>query len=177
MQVIHNTSPRRMVAIGGSGLALLLLALVAWYALSLRDQMRQAQVAARGAQVMPFDLERTSHIFTAHPDGGVQQVIADDPQDAEQIELIRSHLQEEATRFRQGDFGDPAAIHGDAMPGLAELRRGFAGIDVAYSELPDGAQLRYTASDPALMAALHTWFRAQLSDHGDHASEHGGHTK
>jgi hypothetical protein len=134
---------------------------------------RQAEVAARGADVMPFDLERTTHIFEDRPDGGLQQVIADDPADAEQVALIRGHLQEEAAKFQRGDFGDPAAIHGEGMPGLAQLRQGYNQIDVVYSELPDGAQIRYTISDPVMVVALHAWFAAQLSDHGGHAMDHG----
>jgi hypothetical protein len=133
---------------------------------------RQAEVAARGAQVMPFDLEQTIHVFQPLEDGGVQTVTAKDPASVEQIELIRGHLQEEAARFRRGDFSDPAKIHGDAMPGLAELRAGASRIDVRYTELSDGAQLRYTTSDPALITALHHWFQAQLSDHGQHATDH-----
>lgn len=31
---------------------------------------RQAEVAARGAEVMPFDLDRTRHHFEDLPDGG-----------------------------------------------------------------------------------------------------------
>ncbi len=118
-------------------------------------------------------LERTTHIFEPLPDGGLQQVIADDPQDAAQIALIRTHLQEEARKFQRGDFADPAAIHGEGMPGLAGLRAGYAQIEVTYAELPDGAQIHYTTSDPAMVTALHAWFEAQLSDHGGHAMEHG----
>lgn len=155
--------------------ALGLLALVAWALLAQRAPAdRQAEVAARGAAVMPFDLERTTHIFEEQPDGGLQQVVADDPADAEQVALIRGHLKEEAAKFQRGDFGDPAAIHGEGMPGLAELRQGYSRIMVAYTELPDGAEIRYTTGDPALVAAIHAWFAAQLSDHGGHAMDHGG---
>ena len=41
------------------------------------EEDRQAEVAERGAAVMPFDLERTTHVFKALPDGGVQTVVAD----------------------------------------------------------------------------------------------------
>jgi hypothetical protein len=152
--------------------ALVGLALVALWPLLAREAVpgRQADVALRGAAVMPFDLERTTHIFDDLPDGGLQQVIADDPADTDQIALIRGHLQAEAAKFERGDFGDPAAIHGEAMPGLPALREGYARIEVAYSERPDGAQIRYTTSDPAMIAALHDWFAAQLSDHGGHAT-------
>lgn len=130
---------------------------------------RQADVAARGAEVMPFDLNKTTHTFERVADGGVQMVTANDPMDAEQVTLIRAHLQEETARFRQGDFSDPAQIHGENMPGLADLRAGAARIMVEYGELPDGARITYRTADQALVHALHTWFDAQLADHGDHA--------
>jgi hypothetical protein len=166
--------PQAALMIVAALVALVLLALAGW-ALFAQDRsaQRQAEVAARGAEVMPFDLERTTHSFDDLPDGGLQQVLADDATDTAQIALIRAHLQEEASRFQRGDFGDPAAIHGDMMPGLAELRQGYAQIEVAYAELPDGAQIRYTTSDPTMVAAVHAWFAAQLSDHGGHATDHG----
>jgi hypothetical protein len=39
---------------------------------------RQEQVAEAGSEVMPFDLERTTHIFEKLENGGLQQVISDD---------------------------------------------------------------------------------------------------
>ena len=53
---------------------------------------RHAEIAARGAAVMPFDLDAATHRFTKTPDGGVQTVTADDPHDDVQIRLIRDHL-------------------------------------------------------------------------------------
>ncbi len=55
------------------------------------------------------------------------------------------------------------------MPGLAELRAGASRIDVRYEDLPNGAALRYTTQDADLVRALHAWFDAQVSDHGQHA--------
>ncbi|MGI3222672.1 aspartate carbamoyltransferase [Streptomyces sp. GTA36] len=130
---------------------------------------RQETVAERGQSVMPFDLEQTTHRFTPTKTGGVQGVVADRPDDAQQIGLIRTHLQKEATAFSQGDFGDPAQIHGDSMPGLKGLQEGYERIEVRYRERPEGATLTYTTDEPALVDALHDWFKAQLSDHGDHA--------
>lgn len=133
---------------------------------------RQAAIAAKGAEVMPFDLERTTHIFEPLDSGGLQQVIADDPADAAQIELIRQHLREEAARFAQGDFHDPSMIHGEQMAGLHELMMGAERIRIEYSELDEGAQILYTTDDPALVHAIHQWFAAQVADHGSHATEH-----
>jgi hypothetical protein len=133
---------------------------------------RQAEVAARGARVMPFDLEQTMHVFQSLDDGGLQTVRAKDPANREQIALIQTHLQEEASKFQRGDFSDPATIHGEAMPGLAELRAGAGQIEIEYLPLPDGAQIRYRTKDPALVMAIHHWFMAQRADHGSHATGH-----
>jgi hypothetical protein len=131
---------------------------------------RQAEVAARGAEVMPFDLSKTQHVFAKDSSGGVQSVTAKDPADTLNIRLIREHLQKETDLFGRGEFGDPAAIHGDSMPGLAELRAAAGKVAVEYTELPTGAQIRYTTTDAGLRSALHRWFDAQVSDHGEHAS-------
>jgi hypothetical protein len=129
---------------------------------------RQDVVAERGAQVMPFDLDATTHHFVPTAEGGLQTVVADDPSDREQIELIQQHLQEEAAAFGRGDFGDPAQIHGADMPGLAALQVGADRIKVEHRSRDDGAELTYTTDDPLLVAALHEWFAAQTSDHGQH---------
>jgi hypothetical protein len=151
-------------------LAILVLVLLAGCGGDSRD--RQADVAERGASVMPFDLDRTTHRFTKTESGGVQTVAADDPTDTGQIDLVRQHLRQERDRFSQGDFTDPGRIHGDGMPGLAALREGAGRVSVAYQDTPAGGQITYTTGDPALVTALHAWFDAQVSDHGQHA-EHG----
>ena len=141
------------------------------------DQSRQAEVSERGAEVMPFELKATTHIFTKTDDGGVQQVVAKNPQDTEQIRLIRAHLQQIADQFKKGNFSAPAQIHGEAMPGLSELSHAKPGeIAIRYQDLTNGGQLRYSTSNASLVAALHRWFDAQLSDHGADAMaghEHG----
>jgi hypothetical protein len=59
-------------------------------------------------------------------------------------------------------------IHGDDMPGLAELRASAGRIDVTYDELEEGAQLTYRTSEPAITTALHDCFAVQTSAHGGH---------
>jgi hypothetical protein len=99
-------------------------------------------------------------------------VVADDPNNSEQIELIRQHLAEEAERFARGDFHDPAMIHGEHMLGLHALIMGAENIRIEYSEIADGAQILYTTENAALVDAIHAWFDAQLLDHGSHAASH-----
>jgi hypothetical protein len=135
------------------------------------DQLadRQAAVAERGSDVMPFDLDATTHRFDPSATGLVETVVADDPSDTDQVELIREHLAHEADRFGRGDYGDPAAIHGHDMPGLAELEAGAASVTITFDELTDGARIAFTTDDPELVDALHRWGEAQTTDHGTHA--------
>ena len=44
---------------------------------------RRQVVANKGAEVMPFDLDATTHRFLPTPTGGVQQVLPNDPTDVE----------------------------------------------------------------------------------------------
>jgi hypothetical protein len=130
---------------------------------------RQQEVAERGAEVMPFDLDATTHTFTKTEFGGIQVVTADAPDDEHQIVLIRAHLREERERFANGDFDDPASIHGHDMPGVEELAAGFADVRVDYRDELDGARLTYSTEDSELIEAVHSWFDRQVMDHGDDA--------
>ncbi|MFL9892170.1 aspartate carbamoyltransferase [Paraburkholderia sp. RL17-381-BIF-C] len=136
------------------------------------DAERQAEVAQRGAEVMPFSLKATTHIFTKSDDGGSQQVIAKNPSDSRQIGLIRKHLREIQTQFQRGDFSGPARTHGADMPGLAQLRAAKPGqISITYKDIRGGGELTYRSNDPNLVSSLHAWFDAQLSDHGADAMD------
>lgn len=131
------------------------------------DGARQAEVARRGADVMPFDLKATVHVFSKTADGGTQRVVARNAADAVQVPRVRQHLRDIEAQFRNGDFSGPAHIHGSAMPGLAQLEAAKPGeIAIAYRDIEGGAQLTYRSANPSLVSALHAWFDAQVSDHG-----------
>ena len=119
-----------------------------------------------GSHVMPFDLDKTLHIFEMTTNGGIQDVVLRDESDEDQLILIRQHLQEEAARFSRGDFSDPKTLHGNNMPGIKELEAGASEVSITYEELSDGARIVYETSDIRLITAIHSWFGAQLSDHG-----------
>lgn len=129
---------------------------------------RQAEVARIGETVMPFDLERSTHVFEKTRTGGIQQVISDD-EDVEQVRLIQSHLEAVSERFNAGNFHEPAQIHGEMMPGLHALKVGAHKINITYSEIAHGGQIAYVTDDETLIMAVHEWFDAQVSDHGAHA--------
>jgi hypothetical protein len=141
------------------------------------DAGRQADVARRGADVMPFSLDATTHVFTKTAQGGTQRVVAKNSADAQQVRLVREHLREIETQFSQGDFSGPSHIHGSDMPGLEQLKAAPPGaISIAYRNVRGGAELAYRTADPRLVSALHAWFDAQLADHGkDAMAGHGSH--
>src|SRR3989338_2351658 len=84
---------------------------------------RQQMIHERGSLVMPFDLSQTTHYFNFTDDGGFMQVNAKDPNNQNQIELIRSHLKQEQENFKNADFSDHKTLHGEKMPGLAVLSK------------------------------------------------------
>lgn len=136
------------------------------------DAQRQAEVAQRGPDVMPFSLKDTTHFFTKSNHGGTQRVIAKDVSDPTQTRLVREHLRDIQGQFLQGDFSGPSHIHGNEMPGLSQLKAAQPGqLTIEYRELPGGAELTYQTSNSDLVSALHRWFDAQLSDHGADAME------
>jgi hypothetical protein len=129
-------------------------------------QTTQEMVHHQGHSVMPFDLGKTVHVFRMTESGGVQQVIVRNSAEKDQVALIQKHLQKEAVAFQQGDYADPASLHGAPMPGLKELQAGAKKITVSYAGLPNGAQITFKTADVKLLTAIHRWFGAQLSEHG-----------
>ncbi|WP_020483013.1 hypothetical protein [Methylomonas sp. MK1] len=136
------------------------------------DNVRQTEVAARGAKVMPFSLAQTHHQFSKTATGGIQRVIARDDLNLEQVWLIRQHLEQLAESFKHGDFSGPEFIHGTDMPGMAMLRSAKPGqLQIDYVAEAAGASLSFRSSDPQLIQAVHDWFDAQLHDHGHDAMD------
>lgn len=130
---------------------------------------RLDQVAEQGRHVMPFNLDKTLHVFDKTEYGGLQQVIVKDNNDTQQIRLIRKHLSDIGNKFVQGDFSGPRRIHGDDMPGIKELSAGARHMHFQYQDLPNGGQIEYRSDDPQLINAIHNYFDAQLRDHVRHA--------
>jgi hypothetical protein len=134
------------------------------------DASRQDSVRQRSADVMPFDMNATTHVFTKTPSGGIQRVVLKTPGDTKQTALIRRHLRDIANKFARGDFGAPADVHGAGMPGLAALKSAIPGdLQVRYRDLRSGAEIRYSSRNPKIVSALHEWMDAQLADHGTDA--------
>jgi len=152
-------------------LTVIVLSGVAYYILPKDNSLgqRQTEIHERGSLVMPFNLDKTTHYFQQNDTGAVMEVRAKNSSDREQIALIREHLQKEVDLFSQGDFGDPANLHGQDMPGLSVLETSADQFSVEYQELEDGAKLEYISDNPEVITALHDWFMAQVMDHGTDA--------
>lgn len=58
------------------------------------------------------------------------------------------------------------------MGGLHDLVMGHEQLVIEYHEIELGAEITYSSEDPKLVKALHSWFDAQLADHGEHAKSH-----
>lgn len=131
------------------------------------DAQRQAEVAQLGADVMPFSLQATTHVFTKTVEGGAQRVIAKKLTDTTQVRLVREHLHDIQAQFLKGNFSGPSHIHGNEMPGLIDLKTAQPGqISIDYKNVRGGAELIYRTTEAKFITALHQWFDAQLSDHG-----------
>lgn len=121
------------------------------------EPQRRSEVAQRSSEVMPFSLRATMHIFSKTSDGGTQRVVAKNRSDNTQVSLIREHLRSIEEQFRNGDFSAPSQVHGDEMPGLAQLKAAKPGqISIAYKDVDAGGQLTFRTHDTALVALRFT---------------------
>ena len=127
------------------------------------DEVRQ-----RVQQVTPYAVDQTLQTFSKTVHGGVQHVVAKSADNAQQIKLIQAHLLKIANEFRKGDFSVTERVHGANMPGLAQLKMAETDdIKFEYKALPNGAQIHYSTEYPQYAQALHEWFDAQKSEHGN----------
>src|SRR5258708_3708847 len=74
-------------------------------------------VNKNGDHVMGFSHKKTTHHFLLYPDGGTILVEANDANDTESRDQIRSHLPHIAKMFTAGDFQAPMLVHGKTPPG------------------------------------------------------------
>jgi hypothetical protein len=118
---------------------------------------------------MGVDQYASSHQFDILPDGGRIE-LQYDSDDAVEIEKIRSHLQEIAAAFGEGDFQTPAFVHDGEVPGTAALAARREHITYEYRPLPRGGEVRITTVDPAALEAIRHFMQFQRGDHRD-----GGH--
>jgi hypothetical protein len=122
-------------------------------------------VDERGARVMGFDQQKTTHHFVLTGEGGRIDVAVNDPADATGVAQIRRHLQQLAPMFRAGNFESPLLIHARVPPGVESMKRAGSAIRYTYEELPGGGRLRLATSNAPARDAIHDFLRFQIADH------------
>jgi uncharacterized lipoprotein YbaY len=128
---------------------------------------------ARGKMVMEVDQYTSVHKFDALPDGGRIELQAE-PNDTAGIAGIREHIHHIAMAFASGDFSAPAFVHMQDVPGTKVMAAKSDVITYQPRELPRGAELRITTSDPAALKAIHDFMAFQRDEHhagGKHEQE------
>jgi hypothetical protein len=120
----------------------------------------------RGAMVMGFDQEKTTHHFYLYEDGGAIDVSVKDTADTTNRDAIRAHLPHIAMLFGQGNFEAPMMVHDSKnVPGTAELARLKEKIAYKYKETPKGGRVDIVTTDPAALNAVHDFMKFQIADH------------
>jgi hypothetical protein len=130
------------------------------------QQDPHAQMNARGAMVMGFDQDKTTHHFYLYQDGGAIDISVNDATDAKNRDAIRSHLPHIAMMFGQGDFEAPMLVHDTkAVPGTDAMAKAKDKITYKYVETPKGGRVDIVTTDRAALAGLHEFLQFQIRDH------------
>lgn len=126
---------------------------------------RHADVNRRGAQVMGFEQEKTTHHFYLYPDGGAIDVAVNDAADGTNLEAIRAHLPHIAMLFGAGNFEAPMLVHDTNVPGTAQMAQWKDRITYSYVETPKGGRVDIRTADAGALAAIHAFLEFQIIDH------------
>jgi ubiquinone/menaquinone biosynthesis C-methylase UbiE len=130
------------------------------------EQMKKdAEMKQHGNVAMGFDQDTTTHHFTMNAEGGAIDVSVKDSADQTGLRQIRSHLQEIAVAFKQGDFGKPQATHSELPPGVPVMQRLKDAITYTYYETVGGGIVRIYTANAEARAAVHEFIRYQVREH------------
>ena len=141
------------------------LFLLASAAAAVQQQHDNTAMNTRGAHVMGFDQNKTTHHFTLTKTGGIIQVQANDPSDTTSCDHIRTHLEHISKAFAQGDFTDPHEVHAETPPGVPTMKARKAKITYRFESTPTGAKVIITTADPKASEAVHDYLRYQIREH------------
>lgn len=143
-----------------------MLALLLPHATLAFGQDPHATMPHRGAAVMGFDQNKTTHHFALYTDGGAIEVSVKDPSNHADLRAIRSHVPHISSMFADGHFEAPMLVHDTThVPGTAEMVGLRAAITYRYVETPGGGRVDIVSSDPSAIAAVHAFLRFQITDH------------
>jgi hypothetical protein len=106
------------------------------------------------------------HHFLLAADGGIIRLEATAEAPPEAREQIRMHLRHVARSFADGNFELPMLIHDQVPPGVAVMKKKKGAIQYGFAETENGGEVRITTRDPAAFAAVQSFLRFQIDDHG-----------
>jgi TusA-related sulfurtransferase len=129
------------------------------------QQAHDAIVESHGDQAMGFPHDKTTHHFRMMSDGGAIEVTVNDPNDKPNAGAIRSHLSHITVMFGNGDFSIPMFIHDSVPPGVTTMKLMKSAVHYTYEEMPSGGRIRIKSDDPIAVAAIHDFFRFQITEH------------
>lgn len=129
------------------------------------SQAHHAVVESHGDIEMGFPHDQTTHHFRLFSDGGAIEVTVNRSSDKTNLEAIRSHLSGIAVMFGNGDFSAPMFVHDGVPPGVTTMKLMQSSIAYGYEELPSGGRVRVQSSDAVAVAAIHDFFRFQITEH------------
>jgi hypothetical protein len=124
-----------------------------------------APMMHRGETGMGFSQTSTTHHFLLKPDGGVIQVDANDPSDADSLSSIRMHLHHIAGAFQQGDFDIPMFVHDTVPLGEPEMKRLKDEIHYSIEESATDGRVIIHTENKAAIAVIHQFLIFQIIEH------------
>jgi hypothetical protein len=109
--------------------------------------------------------EKSTHHFRLMTDGGAIELTANDPNDKDTRDQIRTHLSHIVQMFTDGNFQVPMFIHDRVPPGVPVMEAKRASITYVFEPMPSGGRVRIKATDAEALKAVHQFLRFQIDDH------------
>lgn len=129
-----------------------------------KDDSAYKAMKKRGAMMMGVDQDRSTHHFTDLPDGGQIELVSN-VEDTAATRRIREHFGEIEKAFAEGDFSIAVMVHDQDIPGTVTMKARASAITYRKQEVPRGARLRITTTDPDAIAAIHQFLLFQRTEH------------
>jgi hypothetical protein len=101
------------------------------------------------------------------PDGVDMVMTAESDTDSATITAIQTHMQDEAARYRAGDYGDDMAMVSADL--IAALRDHQADITVTVVAAGATSTIQFRSQDSATVAWLKTWADQMSAHNTDHS--------
>jgi len=131
---------------------------------SLAAQNGFDSMQSRGKTTMGVDQYTSTHVFDDLPNGGRIE-LQRDSSDSAGTAKIRAHFATIAKAFKAGDFSSPEFVHAQSVSGTAVMAAKKGEITYTVKDLPHGAELLITTSDPAAVTAIHEFLMFQRHEH------------